>query len=240
MANAVRTAMAVAVVTLLGVAFVAVSPTDAIDIGDTCPCAQVGGGSGQCIRFVSGTETAGSCTIETCGSSFKCVPDADATHVCLAQAGSGQSPICKGGVKQGQTSCSCSMEPVTGGSPSLVPSQTTPGKPTPAPTASPRPTVAPPPCTSNRECGVNKVCVSGTCEAADLCTNGKKQVCDNAYQRATGKNDNRAKCCPATSQCVKSGVQAGRSTACSTNCGKKCDPFCSLSPIKGVPMCSNV
>ncbi|GAB0490629.1 hypothetical protein MMPV_007013 [Pyropia vietnamensis] len=234
MANAVRTSLTVAVATLLVVVLVSVSSTDAIDIGRTCPCAKVGGGSGLCVRWVSGTATEGSCTIGKCDSTFMCVPDAKATHVCQAQAGSGKSLICKGVVKSGQMSCPCWVKPNAGVAPSLVPVQTVPH------TATPSPTAAPSKCKSNDQCDKNEVCVSGMCEAAGDCSSRKRQVCDEAYTRATGLTDNRAKCCPESSNCVKNGVQAGQSTACSTNCGKKCEPFCSLSAIDGVPLCSDV
>ncbi|KAK1869140.1 hypothetical protein I4F81_011622 [Pyropia yezoensis] len=91
----------------------------------------------------------------------------------------------------------------------------------------------------NGDCGDDKVCVSGTCEAADDCEGGKKQACDTAYTLFTKETNSKAKCCAATSQCVKTGIQGGESTACSTDCGKNCDPFCSFSGAAGLPLCSN-
>ncbi|KAK1861983.1 hypothetical protein I4F81_004559 [Pyropia yezoensis] len=92
----------------------------------------------------------------------------------------------------------------------------------------------------NGDCGDDKVCVSGTCEAAGDCEGGKEQACDIAYTLFTEDKNNRAKCCPANSQCVKTGIQGGESTACSTDCGKNCAPFCSFSGAAagGLPLCS--
>lgn len=106
----------------LVVIMAASSSANAIEIGETCPCAQSGGGGGRCTRVVS----ARTCAIGACGASFKCVPDADSTHMCLAQAGSGQAGKCDGPVSAGQTSCPCTVGAVSGGPPSLVPMQTTP------------------------------------------------------------------------------------------------------------------
>lgn len=224
MATRVR---AVVAATSLAIAMLlAAALADAIAVGDTCPCAK-SSGSGQCIRFESGTPTSGACTIRPCEPSFKCVAEGSNTHVCLAQAGSGKAIRCKGAVAAGQQSCACTAEAVRGTTPTLMPMQTTPRQTTPREG-----------CRANGDCGAGKVCVSGTCEAAGECTGGKEQECDAAYTRFTGLTNNRAKCCPASSQCVKNGIQAGVSTACSTNCGKKCEPFCSLSKIDGLPLCS--
>lgn len=226
----------VAAMTLAVAVLVAASPAWAINVGGTCPCA-LSEGRGQCIHFESGTATSGTCTIAKCGSSFMCVPDAAATHECLAQAGSGTRATCDGAVTPGQKGCPCTTGPVTGTKTTLVPMQTVP-RGTPTMTPAPVPTG----CKTNDECGANEVCVSGTCEAAGECTPGKKKICDDVYpffSDDNNVNNQRAKCCPASSQCVKSGVQAGQSTACSTSCGKICEPFCSLSDIDGVPLCSS-
>lgn len=222
---ATRVPTVVAVMSLAIAVLLAAAPANAIAAGETCPCAK-SGGAGLCIRLDAGTPTSGTCSIRPCQPSFKCVPQGSNTHVCLAQAGSGRAIRCKNGaIAAGQQSCACTAQPVDGTTtPTLTPVQTAPVQPRAG-------------CSANRDCGAGKVCVSGTCEAAGDCSAGKARVCDAAYKRATGRNNNRAKCCPASSMCVKSGIQAGVSTACSTDCGKKCAPFCSLSTINGLPLC---
>lgn len=210
-----------AVVAALTLALLVAVSADAIDIGDSCPCAKVAG-SGRCIRWESGPPDMGVCSFNRCGPAFACVPKGKDTHVCLAQAGSGSAIACKGRVSPYQKGCRCTATPVTGPStPTLVPVQTKPAG-----------------CTDNDDCEGSDVCVSGTCEAGGTCSDGKNSLCDEAYMDATGLNNGRGKCCPATSKCVKNKLQAGTSTVCATNCGQKCEPICTLSEIDGVSSCA--
>nr|BAG09545.1 ASPO2608 [Neopyropia yezoensis] len=218
MATGVR---AVAAATSLTIAMLlAASLVDAIAVGETCPCALSGGG-GRCLDFQLGISPSGTCSIRACQASYKCVAPGTNTHICLAKEGSGKVTRCTVATTAGQKTCPCTIVQVSGAPPRLMPMPTTPG------------------CSVNGDCGDDKVCVSGTCEAADDCEGGKKQACDTAYTLFTKETNSKAKCCAATSQCVKTGIQGGESTACSTDCGKNCDPFCSFSGAAGLPLCSN-
>lgn len=219
MAIRVRDVVAATSLAIIAV-LLAAAAADAIDIGDTCPCAKVAG-SGRCIRWESGPPDMGVCSFNRCGAAFVCVPEGTATHMCLAQAGSGSAIACKGRVTPYQQGCQCIATPLTGPStPTLVPVQTTPTK-----------------CSGSDECDANEVCVSGTCEAGGTCSKGKRSVCNKAYKDATGLSNGRAKCCPARSGCVRKKLQAGTSTVCATDCGQACEPICSLSHIDGVSQC---
>lgn len=222
-AMAIRVCAVVAATSLSIIAMLLVAATaDAIDVGDTCPCAKVSG-IGRCIRWESGPPDMGVCSFHPCGPAFKCAPEGEATHLCLAQAGSGSAIACKGPVSPYQQGCQCTATPRTGPStPTLVPVQTTPTG-----------------CTSNDNCEGSDVCVSGTCEAVDTCSNGKNSLCDKAYQDQTGLKNGRGKCCPPRSQCAEK-LDAGSATVCAVDCGKMCTPICSLSKISTMPQCSQL
>jgi hypothetical protein len=57
---------------------------------------------------------------------------------------------------------------------------------------------------------------------AGICTAAKEKMCDNAYQAMTGSNNNRAKCCPSTSGCVKSTMGVIATATCGNVCGTSC------------------
>lgn len=217
MATGVRAVVAATSLTIA--MLLAAALVDAIAVGETCPCALSGGG-GRCLDFQFGISPSGICSIRACHASYKCVAPGTNTHTCLAKEGSGRATRCTVATTADQTTCPCTIVQVSGAPPRLMPMPTTPG------------------CSVNGDCGDDKVCVSGTCEAAGDCEGGKDQACDTAYALFTEETDFRAKCCPATSQCVKNGIQGGESTACSTDCGKNCAPFCSFSGAAGLPLCS--
>lgn len=82
------------------------------------------------------------------------------------------------------------------------------------------------PCPSGFDC-INEECVdSGECGEA------KEAICDAAFTKLSGKSDQRAKCCPDTSECVKGDLELTENSVCSTNCGA-----CDLTAIvQGTPM----
>ena len=79
--------------------------------------------------------------------------------------------------------------------------------------------------TTNTTCPVDTDCIivgantNGTCVDSGVCTVDKKTLCDEAYAVVTGKTDNRAKCCPATSGCVRTQIGVKATSTCSVNCG---------------------
>lgn len=79
---------------------------------------------------------------------------------------------------------------------------------------------------SDTACGEDRDCIdegisadSGFCVDSAICTKSKEKVCDKAWKAVSGKNDNSAKCCPATSGCIKSQIGVTKTSTCSTNCG---------------------
>ena len=57
------------------------------------------------------------------------------------------------------------------------------------------------------------------CVEAGVCTARKNQICDNAWFLVSGSSDQRAKCCPDTSGCVKNALEIVNNSVCSTKCG---------------------
>ena len=55
-----------------------------------------------------------------------------------------------------------------------------------------------------------------------ICTAAKNAMCDDAYQAMTGSNNNRAKCCPSTSGCVKGPMNVVATATCGNVCGTSC------------------
>ena len=74
-------------------------------------------------------------------------------------------------------------------------------------------------CPEDTDCIIVGANTEGTCVDSGLCTADKKTLCDEAYAVVTGKSDNSAKCCPATSGCVKTTIGVIATSTCSTNCG---------------------
>jgi len=74
-------------------------------------------------------------------------------------------------------------------------------------------------CPTDTDCIVVGNSDDGVCVDSGLCTQDKEQLCDEAYAVVTGKSDNSAKCCPATSGCIKSQIGVKATSTCSTNCG---------------------
>ena len=68
-------------------------------------------------------------------------------------------------------------------------------------------------------CSDDQDCVNSYCVESAICTRDKEKLCDRAWKAVSGKNDNSAKCCPATSGCIKSKIGVTKTSTCSTNCG---------------------
>ena len=71
-----------------------------------------------------------------------------------------------------------------------------------------------------------KTCVFFTCSLNHFDSNPSffttciaAQLCENAYYLVTGSSDNRAKCCPDLSGCVKDNLMLPENSVCSTTCG---------------------
>ena len=60
---------------------------------------------------------------------------------------------------------------------------------------------------------------TGICVDSGLCTRAKEALCDDAYEAVAGNTNNRAKCCPATSGCIKNEIGVVKTATCGTNCG---------------------
>ena len=73
------------------------------------------------------------------------------------------------------------------------------------------------PCPSN-----DQDCVNGICVDSAICTSAKNAICDAAYEAISGANNNKAKCCPASSACVKTEIGVVATSTCSNNCGTGC------------------
>eukprot|EP00957_Ditylum_brightwellii_P112934 8611591-Ditylum_brightwellii.AAC.1 len=78
-------------------------------------------------------------------------------------------------------------------------------------------------CTDDTGCSFDQDCIidngSGICVESGICTSSKNDVCDEAYSAVTQNSNNRAKCCPSSSSCVKTIIGVIDSSTCSTNCG---------------------
>ena len=74
-------------------------------------------------------------------------------------------------------------------------------------------------CPADTDCIIVGDSELGTCTDSGVCTAEKDSLCDEAYAVVTGKTDNSAKCCPATSGCIKSQIGVKATSTCSTNCG---------------------
>ena len=74
-------------------------------------------------------------------------------------------------------------------------------------------------CPDDTDCIIVGANTNGTCVDSGVCTADKKTLCDEAYAVVTGKTDNRAKCCPATSGCVRTQIGVKATSTCSVNCG---------------------
>ena len=80
-------------------------------------------------------------------------------------------------------------------------------------------------CSTNTECPADTDCIidsgqsQGKCVDSGLCTAKKKDLCDVAYAAVSGGTNQRAKCCPATSGCIRTQIGVKATSSCSTNCG---------------------
>lgn len=74
-------------------------------------------------------------------------------------------------------------------------------------------------CPEDTDCIIVGANTDGTCVDSGVCTADKKTLCDEAYSVVAGKTDNRAKCCPATSGCVRTQIGVKATSTCSVNCG---------------------
>lgn len=83
-------------------------------------------------------------------------------------------------------------------------------------------------CTNSSACNVDQDCVilpdqdSGICVGSGFCTKDKNRLCDEAWNVITGGNDKSAKCCPASSGCIKGAIGVIATSTCSVTCGTKC------------------
>lgn len=74
-------------------------------------------------------------------------------------------------------------------------------------------------CPDDTDCIINDGQTDGKCVDSGLCTSAKKDLCDLAYASVSGSTNKRAKCCPATSGCIRSRIGVIATSSCSTNCG---------------------
>lgn len=90
------------------------------------------------------------------------------------------------------------------------------------------------PSSTDNACGADQDCIKGVdpddtnkdtnddfgyCVESAICTADKEKLCDKAWKAVSGKNGNSAKCCPATSGCIKSKIGVTKTSTCSTNRG---------------------
>lgn len=74
-------------------------------------------------------------------------------------------------------------------------------------------------CPDDTDCIITGSDAVGKCVDSGLCTAEKKTLCDEAFAVVTGQTNNRAKCCPATSSCVRTRIGVKATSTCSVNCG---------------------
>ena len=74
-------------------------------------------------------------------------------------------------------------------------------------------------CPEDTDCIIIGDNAEGRCVDSGLCTADKKTLCDEAFSVVTGRTDNRAKCCPASSGCVRTRIGVIATSTCSVNCG---------------------
>lgn len=72
------------------------------------------------------------------------------------------------------------------------------------------------------DCDRDEDCIVDICVDSGLCTTAKTKICDEAYQVISNNPNNRAKCCPATSGCVKNSFGVTATATCSNSCGDSC------------------
>ena len=88
-------------------------------------------------------------------------------------------------------------------------------------------------CLGNAEaCGPDTDCIEETdqqgnvigavCVGSGICTAAKDSMCDDAYTAVSGSLDRRAKCCPATSGCIKGAMNVIATSTCGNSCGTSC------------------
>ena len=111
-------------------------------------------------------------------------------------------------------------------------------------------------CTSDEDC-VDQGQADGfsVCVESGLCTNAKDDLCDSAYEAVSGSGNNRAKCCPDTSGCIKTRIGVVHTSTCGNVCGLSClgdeknpgnygyspSTFCAFgSRLENMPYCPNV
>ena len=81
-------------------------------------------------------------------------------------------------------------------------------------------------CTNSSTCKTDQDCIilpdedSGICVGSGVCTKSKNKLCDEAWNVITGGNDKSAKCCPASSGCIKGSIGVIATSTCSVTCGK--------------------
>ena len=86
-------------------------------------------------------------------------------------------------------------------------------------------------CTTDDDCAPDQDCIihdvtdansTSFCVESGLCTDSKNDMCDYAYAAISGKANQRAKCCPDTSGCIKIGIGVIHTSTCGTTCGTSC------------------
>lgn len=95
-------------------------------------------------------------------------------------------------------------------------------------------------CTTSSTCKTDQDCVilpekdSGVCVGSGICTKDKNKLCDEAWNVITGGNDKSAKCCPASSGCIKGSIGVIATSTCSVTCGKGSCLGVTEKKVKGV------
>ena len=82
-------------------------------------------------------------------------------------------------------------------------------------------------CTRDSDCSLDEDCIKqddtkSFCVGSGLCTDAKHSMCDLAYTAVTGSPNNRAKCCPDTSGCIKTRIGVIHTSTCGNSCGTSC------------------
>ena len=84
-----------------------------------------------------------------------------------------------------------------------------------------------PTCTTDDDCSTDQDCIKegdgvSFCVGSGLCTDAKSTMCDSAYTAVTGSPNQRAKCCPDTSGCIKTRIGVIHTSTCGNSCGNSC------------------
>ena len=69
-------------------------------------------------------------------------------------------------------------------------------------------------CKTDQDCIILPEEDEGVCVGSGVCTKDKNKLCDQAWNVITGGNDKSAKCCPASSGCIKGAIGVIATSTC--------------------------